>query len=229
MHPGAVRLETAGPNEIWPADLKGQFKTGDRKYCFPLTVTDPCSRTAAPPQQSPPTAQGKLNYSRTTAELQPNHSRLILRCKALRSIRIDGAKPAFRTLFREYGLPDAIRRAHKRTSTSRARISGSRRWAMTSGTSSTTTPSLDEYTYKEVRSQEVKMCKGCARTVPGFNPTSILGRHARSRLICPILRGRPTGRRTWSGGGGRFFRTECQMSPQPRSLTSTSTANREVD
>ncbi len=78
MHPGAVPLETAGPNEIWPADLKGQFKTGDRKYCFPLTVTD-------------------------------HYSRMILLCKALRSIRTEGAKPAFRTLFREYGLPDAIR------------------------------------------------------------------------------------------------------------------------
>ncbi len=37
-HPGAVRLETAGPNEIWPADFKGQFKTGDRRYCFPLDL-----------------------------------------------------------------------------------------------------------------------------------------------------------------------------------------------
>ena len=31
---------------------------------------------------------------------------MILLCKA---IRTEGAKPAFRTLFREYGLPDAIR------------------------------------------------------------------------------------------------------------------------
>ncbi len=81
-------METAGPNEIWPADLKGQFKTGDRKYCFPLTVTDHYS------QLQPTTA---------------NYSRMILLCKALRLIRIGGATPAFRTLFREYGLPDAIR------------------------------------------------------------------------------------------------------------------------
>ncbi len=39
-HPGALRLETAGPNQIWPADFKGQFKTRDGKYCYPLTVTD---------------------------------------------------------------------------------------------------------------------------------------------------------------------------------------------
>ena len=77
-HPGTVRLETAGPNEIWPADFKGQFKTGDRKYCFPLTVTD-------------------------------HYSRMLLLCKALRSVRTEGAKPAFRALFRKHGLPDAIR------------------------------------------------------------------------------------------------------------------------
>jgi len=45
VHPGAVPLATAGPNEIWPADFKGQFKTGDGIYCFPLTVTDHYSRT----------------------------------------------------------------------------------------------------------------------------------------------------------------------------------------
>ncbi len=43
-HPGAVRLDTAKPNEIWPADFKGQFKTRDGKYCYPLTVTDHYSR-----------------------------------------------------------------------------------------------------------------------------------------------------------------------------------------
>ncbi len=77
-HPGAVRLETAGPNEIWPADFKGQFRTGDGKYCFPLTVTD-------------------------------HYSRMLLLCKALHSVRTEGAKPALRALFRKYGLPDAIR------------------------------------------------------------------------------------------------------------------------
>ena len=32
------------PNDVWSADYKGQFKTGDGLYCFPLTVTDNCSR-----------------------------------------------------------------------------------------------------------------------------------------------------------------------------------------
>ena len=32
------------PNDVWSADYKGQFKTGDGMYCYPLTVTDNCSR-----------------------------------------------------------------------------------------------------------------------------------------------------------------------------------------
>ena len=77
-HPGALRLETAGPNQIWPADFKGQFKTRDGKYCYPLTVTD-------------------------------HYSRMLLLCKGLLSVRTEGAKPAFKQLFRESGVPDAIR------------------------------------------------------------------------------------------------------------------------
>lgn len=43
-HPGAIALQTDRPNQIWPADFKGQFKTGDGHYCYPLTVTDHFSR-----------------------------------------------------------------------------------------------------------------------------------------------------------------------------------------
>ena len=31
-------------NEIWTADFKGEFLTGDRRYCYPLTVRDGWSR-----------------------------------------------------------------------------------------------------------------------------------------------------------------------------------------
>ena len=34
----------AEPNDVWGADFKGEFRTKDRKYCYPLTVTDGCSR-----------------------------------------------------------------------------------------------------------------------------------------------------------------------------------------
>lgn len=31
-------------NDVWSADFKGQFRTGDKKYCYPLTITDNHSR-----------------------------------------------------------------------------------------------------------------------------------------------------------------------------------------
>lgn len=77
-HPGAARLHTDAPNQVWPADFKGQFKTGDGQYCYPLTVTDHFSRT-------------------------------LLVCRGLPSVRTSGVRPVFRALFREVGLPDAIR------------------------------------------------------------------------------------------------------------------------
>lgn len=43
-HPGGAPLTTSHPNQVWPVDFKGQFKTGDGRYCFPLTVTDHFSR-----------------------------------------------------------------------------------------------------------------------------------------------------------------------------------------
>ena len=32
------------PNELWCTDYKGEFRLGNRKYCYPLTVTDHASR-----------------------------------------------------------------------------------------------------------------------------------------------------------------------------------------
>jgi putative transposase len=77
-HPGAAPVQTDRPNQVWPADFKGQFKTRDGYYCYPLTVTD--------------------HYSRT-----------LLVCHGLRSVKTRLAQPVFRALFREAGLPDAIR------------------------------------------------------------------------------------------------------------------------
>lgn len=34
----------AAPNDLWCADYKGEFKLGNRRYCYPLTVTDHASR-----------------------------------------------------------------------------------------------------------------------------------------------------------------------------------------
>ena len=36
--------EASDPNVLWSADFKGQFLTGDRRWCYPLTVMDHSSR-----------------------------------------------------------------------------------------------------------------------------------------------------------------------------------------
>ncbi len=77
-HPGKPRSDMLAPNDVWSADFKGQFKTGDGVYCFPLTVTD-------------------------------GYSRYLLGCQALTSTAVSTAKPVFRRLFKEYGLPTRIR------------------------------------------------------------------------------------------------------------------------
>src|SRR5262245_1938901 len=43
-HPGKPASVIAAPNQVWCADFKGQFKTGDGIYCYPLTITDGFSR-----------------------------------------------------------------------------------------------------------------------------------------------------------------------------------------
>lgn len=43
-HPGKPTSSILAPNDVWSADFKGQFKTGDGIYCYPLTVTDGFSR-----------------------------------------------------------------------------------------------------------------------------------------------------------------------------------------
>ena len=77
-HPGVVSATTHTPNDLWTADFKGEFRTGDDEYCYPLTVAD-------------------------------LHSRYLLACTGLRSTRTHGAHAVFEQLFREYGLPRAIR------------------------------------------------------------------------------------------------------------------------
>lgn len=43
-HPGRPDTHMATPNATWTADFKGQFKTRDGQYCYPLTVADGYSR-----------------------------------------------------------------------------------------------------------------------------------------------------------------------------------------
>lgn len=41
---GRPKVEVRSPNDVWTIDFKGEFRTGDRRYCYPLTVADWCSR-----------------------------------------------------------------------------------------------------------------------------------------------------------------------------------------
>lgn len=43
-HPGRPAAPMAAPNDIWTADFKGEFKTRDGVYCYPLTICDGYSR-----------------------------------------------------------------------------------------------------------------------------------------------------------------------------------------
>ncbi len=43
-HPGRPLIPMAAPNGTWTADFKGQFKTRNGVYCYPLTIVDGFSR-----------------------------------------------------------------------------------------------------------------------------------------------------------------------------------------
>jgi len=43
-HPGRPLTPMTAPNGIWTADFKGQFKTRNGVYCYPLTIVDGFSR-----------------------------------------------------------------------------------------------------------------------------------------------------------------------------------------
>lgn len=43
-HPGKPTTTVQAPNDLWATDFKGQFKTRDGIYCYPLTITDQHSR-----------------------------------------------------------------------------------------------------------------------------------------------------------------------------------------
>ena len=41
---GTALSQALSPNALWCADYKGEFKLGNRQYCYPLTITDQASR-----------------------------------------------------------------------------------------------------------------------------------------------------------------------------------------
>lgn len=43
-HPGRPYVPMHAPNDVWTVDFKGEFLTGDHRYCYPLTIADAHSR-----------------------------------------------------------------------------------------------------------------------------------------------------------------------------------------
>ena len=43
-HPGRHPLSVEGPNDLWTMDFKGDFRLGDGKRCYPLTIADAHTR-----------------------------------------------------------------------------------------------------------------------------------------------------------------------------------------
>jgi len=42
--PGRTHVAVSGPNDLWTIDFKGEFRTGDGKLCYPLTMADAYTR-----------------------------------------------------------------------------------------------------------------------------------------------------------------------------------------
>ena len=83
-HPGKPTTTILAPNDVWSADYKGQFRTGDGLYCYPLTVADGFSRYLLG-------CQG-LN-STAVAEAKPVFTRLFKEYGLPKRIRTDNGVP----------------------------------------------------------------------------------------------------------------------------------------
>lgn len=83
-HPGKPTTAILAPNDVWSADYKGQFKTGDGIYCYPLTVADGFSRYLLGCQA--------LN-STAVAEAKPVFTRLFKEYGLPKRIRTDNGVP----------------------------------------------------------------------------------------------------------------------------------------
>jgi len=44
LPPRPPRVEAQSPNDVWSSDFKGQFRLGNGRLCYPLTISDGCSR-----------------------------------------------------------------------------------------------------------------------------------------------------------------------------------------
>ena len=75
---GTTLSKPLHPNDLWCADYKGEFMLADRRYCYPLTISDFTSR-------------------------------YLLSCEALATTQESYAFSVFERIFKDFGLPKAIR------------------------------------------------------------------------------------------------------------------------
>jgi putative transposase len=75
---GTTLSKPLQPNDLWCADYKGEFMLADRRYCYPLTISDFTSR-------------------------------YLFSCEALATTQERYAFELFERIFKEFGLPKAIR------------------------------------------------------------------------------------------------------------------------
>jgi putative transposase len=83
-HPGKPTSSIDAPNDVWSADFKGHFKTGDGHYCYPLTITDGYSRFLLSCQAL---------SSTSVAEAKPVFMRVFKEFGLPRRIRTDNGVP----------------------------------------------------------------------------------------------------------------------------------------
>ena len=83
-HPGKPTTQILAPNDVWSADFKGQFKTTNGTYCYPLTVTDGYSRFLLGCQAL---------HSTSVAEAKPVFLRLFQEFGLPQRIRTDNGVP----------------------------------------------------------------------------------------------------------------------------------------
>ena len=84
QHPGVVPITTTMPNDLWTADFKGQFRTGNGVYCYPLTIADHHTRFLL-------SCHGLL--STETATARPVFERAFRAYGLPRAIRTDNGVP----------------------------------------------------------------------------------------------------------------------------------------
>ena len=83
-HPGQPSTGIYAPNDVWTADFKGHFRTGNGLYCYPLTVADGFSRYLLGCQALGSTA---------VHEAKPVFTRLFQEVGLPRRIRTDNGVP----------------------------------------------------------------------------------------------------------------------------------------